>query len=202
MFVQGSCSCITRCLTIHNRTCSIPRGPCSPSTIRRCIVECPGCVVVLHVASQFKTVLAVFPVGPALPPLSKDVSWSALQAQSHEGFEQDWSSSCLWPQPIGQGVLDWGHQHHILASVLLSSSLSGITKGLGKQLLFSLFKAEFSPMTHTTSLYECENYSHRATWSLRITCMCIQSSWIDQLTINQEMIHITFFFLIGNWSID
>ena len=63
------------------------------------------------------------------------------------------------------------HPHHILASVLLSSSLSGITKGLGKQLLFSLFKAEFSPMTHTTSLYECENYSHRATWSLKITCI-------------------------------
>ena len=36
LFFQGSCSCITRCLTI----CSIPRGPCTPSTIRSCISEC------------------------------------------------------------------------------------------------------------------------------------------------------------------
>ena len=29
--------------------------------------------VVLNIASGFKTVFAVFPVGPALPPQSKDV---------------------------------------------------------------------------------------------------------------------------------
>ena len=33
--------------------------------------------VVLHIASQFKTVFAVFPVGPALPPQSEDVSQHA-----------------------------------------------------------------------------------------------------------------------------
>ena len=33
-------------------------------------------------------------------------------------------------------------------------------------------------MTHTTSLYECENYSHRATWSLRITCIYKECMYI------------------------